>query len=189
MEQLSASKSAAVAEVRAYYDSDVREVLPLVHAPTLIMYPEAVPWRRDGARYLAEHLIDAQVVSVPGADMAPFGADYAAQLAATTEQLLTGVRSAVPTDRVLAAVLFTDIVGSTERASELGDRAWRELLDRFRAVVRDELARFRGREIDTRGDDFLATFDGPARAIRCGFAINAATEQLGIRGPHRSAHR
>jgi class 3 adenylate cyclase len=181
MEQLSASKSAAVAEVRAYYESDVREVLPLVHAPTLIMYPEAVGWRRDGARYLAEHLIDARLLSVPGTDMAPFGADYAAQLAATTEQLLTGVRSAVPADRVLAAVLFTDIVGSTERATELGDRAWRELLERFRAVVRDELSRFRGREIDTRGDDFLATFDGPARAIRCGFAINAATEQLGIK--------
>ena len=180
MEQLSASKSAAVAEVRAYYDSDVREVLPLVRAPTVIMYPEAVEWRRDGARYLAEHLSDAQVVSVPGADMAPFSADYAARLAATTEQLLTGVRSTEPTDRVLAAVLFTDIVGSTERATELGDRAWRELLDRFRAVVREQLARFRGREIDTRGDDFLVTFDGPARAIRCAFAINDATEQLDI---------
>jgi class 3 adenylate cyclase len=106
--------------------------------------------------------------------------DYASELGATIQEFLTGVRPAVPTDRVLAAVLFTDIVTSTERVAELGDHAWRELLDRYRSVVRNELRRFRGREISTRGDDFLVTFDGPARAIRCAFEISVAARLLGI---------
>jgi class 3 adenylate cyclase len=179
VQQVSASKSAAVAEYRMYYESDVREVLPLVQAPTLISFPEAAPFLREGGCYLADHIADARVVTRPGADLF-VSSDYASELGATIQEFLTGVRPAVPTDRVLAAVLFTDIVTSTERVAELGDHAWRELLDRYRSVVRNELRRFRGREISTRGDDFLVTFDGPARAIRCAFEISVAARLLGI---------
>ncbi len=179
VQQVSASKSAAVAEYHVSIDSDVRDVLALVQAPTLITFPEAVPFMSDAGRYLADHVADTRVVARPGADMNP-SPDSVGELCATIEEFLTGVRPAVPTDRVLAAVLFTDIVTSTERVAELGDRAWRDLLNRYRTVVRDELHRFRGREINTRGDDFLVTFDGPARAIRCAFAISAAARQLDI---------
>src|SRR5439155_4914914 len=111
VQQVSASKSAAVAEYRVYHDSDLREVLPLVHAPTLITFPEALPFLNDAGRYLADHIADARVVSRPGADIF-LSADRAGGLGATIEEFLTGVRPAVPTDRVLAAVLFTDIVTS-----------------------------------------------------------------------------
>ncbi|HET9728947.1 MAG TPA: adenylate/guanylate cyclase domain-containing protein [Acidimicrobiia bacterium] len=179
VQQVSASKSAAVAEYQAYHDTDLRDVLPLVQAPTLITFPEGLPFLNDAGRYLAEHIPDARVVARPGADIF-LSPDRAGGLGATIEEFLTGVRPAVTSDRVLAAVLFTDIVTSTERVAELGDRAWRDLLDRYRAVVRDELRRFHGREINTRGDDFLTTFDGPARAIHCAFAINNAVEKLGL---------
>jgi class 3 adenylate cyclase len=179
VQQVSASKSAAVAEYRVWTDSDVRKVLPLVQAPTLVTFPEAVPFMNEGGRYLADHIADARVVTIPGADIF-LTPDYVGELGAAIQEFLTGVRPAVPTDRVLAAVLFTDIVTSTERVAELGDRAWHSLLNRYRTVVRDELRRFRGREINTRGDDFLVTFDGPARAIRCAFAIRAAAAQLDI---------
>jgi class 3 adenylate cyclase len=179
VQQLSASRSAAVAEFAAWTDSDVRGVLPLVQAPTLVTFPAAVTFMADGARYLVDHIPDARAVAIPGADIF-VTPGYADELGATIEEFLTGVRPTVPTDRVLAAVLFTDIVTSTELAVELGDRAWRDLLNRYRAVVRDVLHRFRGREINTRGDDFLVTFDGPARAIRCAFAISAAAAQLGV---------
>ena len=179
VQQVCASKSAAVAEYRVFHDSDLRDVLPLVQAPTLITFPEALPFLNDAGRYLADHIADARVVTRPGADIF-LTPDRAGWLGATIEEFLTGVRPAVPTDRVLAAVLFTDIVTSTERVAELGDRAWRDLLDRYRIVVRDELRRFRGREINTRGDDFLVTFDGPARAIGCAFAISTAARQLDI---------
>jgi class 3 adenylate cyclase len=180
-QQVSASRSAAVAERRVYLDSDLRDVLPLVQAPTLIRYPEASRFLNDGGRYLADHIADARVVTIPdgGTTLDNVG-DFSAEFSATIQEFLTGVRPTVPTDRVLAAVLFTDIVTSTERAAELGDRAWRDLLDRYRTVVREELHRFCGREINTRGDDFLVTFDGPARAIRCAFAISAAAAQLDI---------
>jgi class 3 adenylate cyclase len=179
VQQVSASKSAAVAEFRVYLDSDVRDVLPLVQVPTLVTFAESVPFMNNAGRYLADHITDAQLFPRPGADNFPTPANIDA-LGATIEEFLTGVPPAVPTDRVLAAVLFTDIVTSTERAAELGDRAWRDLLDRYRTVVRQELHRFHGREINTRGDDFLVTFDGPARAIRCAFAISAAASRLEV---------
>ena len=161
LQQVSASKSAAVAENRVYVDSDLREVLPLVHAPTLVAFPEDAQFYRDAGLYLANHIADARVVTFPGADLLLTPANFA-EVTATYGEFVTGVRQVVPADRVLAAVLFTDIVTSTERAASLGDRAWRELLNRYRTIVRDELHRFHGREINTRGDDFLATFDGPA---------------------------
>jgi class 3 adenylate cyclase len=179
MQQVSASKSAAVSEFGVHVDSDLRDVLALVRAPTVIIFPEAVPYMNDGGRYLAEHIADARVVARPGADLF-MTHDAASELSATIEEFLTGVRPAVQADRVLAAVLFTDIVTSTERVAELGDRAWRDLLDRYQTAVRDELQRFRGHEVNTRGDDFLATFDGPARAIRCAFAISAAARRLDL---------
>ena len=179
VQQVGASKSAAVAEYRVYHDSDLRDVLPLVQAPTLITFPEALPFLNDAGRYLADHIAGARVVTRPGADIF-LSPDRARTLAATIEEFITGVRPAVPTDRVLAAVLFTDIVTSTERVAKLGDRAWRHLLDQYRTVIREELRRFHGREINTRGDDFLVTFDGPARAIRCAFEIRNATRQLDI---------
>jgi len=179
VQQVSASKSAAVAERRVHVDSDLRDVLPLVQAPTLVTFPEAAPFASDAGRYLADHIADVRVVTQPGVDLY-LSPDNVGELGATIEEFLTGVRPVVPSDRVLAAVLFTDIASSTERAATLGDRAWSGLLDRYRTAVRDELHRYRGREINTRGDDFLATFDGPARAIRCAFAISAAAAHLDI---------
>jgi hypothetical protein len=179
VQQVSASRSAAVAERRVFVDSDLCDDLPLVQVPMLITFTEAAPSDRDAGRYLAAHITDARVVTQPGVDLYP-GPDDVGVLGVTLEEFLTGVRPAVPADRVLAAVLFTDIAASTERVAAIGDRAWRGLLDRFRTAVRDELHRFRGREISTRGDDSLATFDGPARAIRCAFAIRAAVAHLDI---------
>ena len=115
---------------------------------------------------MADQIPGARYVELSGQDHFPYLGDVEAVVEEIRE-FLTGVRVAPEPDRVLATVLFTDIVSSTERATELGDRAWRDLLDQFRTVVREQLHRFRGHEVNTRGDDFLATFDGPARGIRC----------------------
>jgi class 3 adenylate cyclase len=130
-------------------------------------------------RYLAEHIPGAKYVELPGVDHLPWVGDAEAILG-EIEEFLTGTRHVPEADRVLATVLFTDIVGSTEHADRVGDRAWRELLDAHHALVRKELERFRGREMDTAGDGFFATFDGPARAIRCALNIRDAVRQLGI---------
>jgi class 3 adenylate cyclase len=119
------------------------------------------------------------MVELPGADHLPWFGDVDS-IANEIEEFLTGARSNAQSDRVLATVLFTDVVGSTERAVALGDRGWRDLLDGFYAVVRRELNRFRGREVDTAGDGLFASFDGPARAIRCAGAINTGVRSLGI---------
>ncbi len=179
MQQVSASKSAAVDDYRVFWDSDVRDVLPLVQAPTLITFPEARPFARDGGSYLADHIADARVVIRPGANLFLNHA-WAADLGATIEEFLTGARPALPTDRILATVLFTDIVASTQHAVELGDRQWRVLLDAHDHAVRTELEHARGREIKQTGDGFLATFDGPARAIRCAQAIVRRAESTGL---------
>jgi class 3 adenylate cyclase len=133
----------------------------------------------EGARYLAEHIAGAKYVELPGEDHFPWVGDVEALLG-EVEEFLTGVRRGPDIDRVLATVLFTDIVRSTERAAALGDRQWRDLLERHHSLVRRELSRFRGREIDTAGDGFFATFDGPARGIRCACAIRDAVTSLGI---------
>lgn len=121
----------------------------------------------------------ARYVELPGADYLPWVGDQDAILD-EIQEFLTGVRSPPESDRVLATVLFTDIVGSTEWAARLGDHSWQELLERHHSLVRQELARFRGREVDTAGDGFLATFDGPARAIRCACSIRDGVGRLGI---------
>ena len=133
-------------------------------------------WRR--AAIIAEHIRGARFVELNGDDHVPFVDPD--QILDEVEEFLTGVRPTPATDRVLATVLFTDLVGSTERATTLGDAAWASLLARHDATVRDELARFGGEEIDTAGDGFLAMFDGPARAIRCGLSIRGALEPLGL---------
>ena len=128
---------------------------------------------------MAERIPGARYVELPGGDHLPWLTDGEAILE-EVEEFLTGVRHGPEPDRVLATVLFTDIVGATEKAAELGDRRWRDLLQQHHAVVRRELARFRGREVDTAGDGFLASFDGPARAVRCAAAISEGVTPLGL---------
>jgi class 3 adenylate cyclase len=155
-------------------------VLPAIQAPTLIIQRREDAYRRvEHGRYLAETIPGATYVELPGRDHLPYAGDQDALLD-EVEEFLTGVRHSAEPDRVLATVLFTDIVGATARAAELGDRAWHDLLERHNAVVRRELERGRGREVDTAGDGFLATFDGPARAIRSACAIAERVQDLAL---------
>ena len=150
--------------------------------PTLVVQRESAHWDVRSSRYLAAHIPGARLVELPGADFVPYLGDQE-QLFAELESFLADVREEQwPTepDRVLATVLFTDIIGSTERAVDLGDRAWRELLERHHAIVRRQLVHFRGQEVDTAGDGFFASFDGPARAIRCACAIADSLSELGL---------
>jgi len=159
---------------------DVRAVLPSIQAPTLVLHragDRIVPV--DQGRYLGEAIPNATFVELAGDDHIPFVGDADA-IVDEVQEFLTGERPVPDTDRVLATVLFTDIAGSTERAAVLGDRRWRELLERHHVSVRSELERFRGDEVDTAGDGFMASFDGPARAIRCARAIEDATSLLGL---------
>jgi len=163
-----------------FKDLDVRQVLPLIQVPTLVLHrtdDRIVPVEQG--RAIAERIAHATLRELPGVDHIPFLGDWES-LAGEIQEFLTGARSAVERDRVLATVLFTDIVASTRKAAELGDRRWSELLAEQRAVVRRQLAVFRGVERDTAGDGFMATFDGPARAIRCAGAIVEAVKPLGI---------
>lgn len=130
-------------------------------------------------RYIAARIPAAKLAEIPGTDHV-FVWQAVEPVVAEIEEFLTGVRPAPEPDRVLATVLFTDIVGSTEKASAMGDQRWRDLLARHHAVVRRQLQLFRGREIDTTGDGFLATFDGPARGVRCASAIIEETRQIGV---------
>jgi class 3 adenylate cyclase len=133
----------------------------------------------EHARYLAEHISNARLVELPGDDHLVWVGDAEAVLA-EVEEFLTGTRSPPEPDRVLATVLFTDLVGSTAKAAALGDRRWRGQLDAYQGLVRGELTRHRGREIDTAGDGFFAAFDGPARAIRCALAVVDGVRALGL---------
>jgi pimeloyl-ACP methyl ester carboxylesterase/class 3 adenylate cyclase len=179
-ERAGASPGAAMALMRMNSEIDVRHVLGAIHVPTLVLHRTGdVTVRVEAGRYQAAHIPEAKYVELPGVDHLPFVGDSDAILS-EIEEFLTGVRPVVEPDRVLATVLFTDIVGSTSHAAELGDRRWREVLGDQRATVRRELDRHRGREIDTAGDGFLATFDGPARAIRCACAIREAVRPLGL---------
>ena len=160
-----------------FNELDVRSVLPLVQAPTLVLQNDYLEPSR--ARYLADHIANARLVSVPGPDALFFGGDHEPVISEVA-QFLTGQRLPVEVDRVLTTVLFTDIVGSTERAASIGDRRWRSLLDAHDRSIRDQLRRFRGKEIKTTGDGFFASFDGPARAVRCAQAAAEATRGLGV---------
>ena len=175
-----ASPGAAVALLRMNTQIDIRNVLPTIRVPTLVIHRTGDRDAKvEGARWLAGRIPGARFVEVAGDDHMPWVGDQDAILD-EIQEFVTGVRPAPESDRVLATVLFTDIVGSTEQATSLGDRAWQELLGRYHARVRKEVARFRGREVDTAGDGFFATFDGPARAVRCACNIRDDVRDLGI---------
>jgi pimeloyl-ACP methyl ester carboxylesterase len=177
----SASPGAALALLRMNTQMDVRHVLPAVRVPTLVLHrTHDRDARVEEGRWIASQIPGAVFVELSGADHLPWVGDTDA-LVDEVEEFLTGVRRASEADRVLATVLFTDIVDATATAAALGDRGWRDLLQAHHAAVRRELARFRGREIDTAGDGFLAGFDGPARAVRCACAIRDAVAGLGVR--------
>ncbi|HYF11886.1 MAG TPA: adenylate/guanylate cyclase domain-containing protein [Actinomycetota bacterium] len=176
--RLSASPATAAAVGRMLFELDVRDVLPTIRVPTLVVQRKENPViTLEQGRYVAEHIPGAKFVAVPGADHGLAVGDPDVILD-EVEEFLTGAKTTGDVDRVLATVLFTDIVGSTERAVSLGDRRWREILEQHHRVVRRELERFRGREVDTAGDGFLATFDGPARGVRCACAIRDAVRSL-----------
>jgi class 3 adenylate cyclase len=172
-----------------------REVLPTIRIPTLVLFRRdarfghgASAWREaaqdpitagEEARYMAERIPGARLIELPGADHLPWIGDTDSLLG-EVEEFLTGVRHAPEPDRVLATILFTDIVESTALAARLGDRRWRNLVGRHNAVVRRQLERFRGHEIDTAGDGFVASFDGPARGVRCAQAITDSVIALGL---------
>jgi class 3 adenylate cyclase len=174
-----ASPATARALLRVALESDVRAILPTIRVPALIACLREGP-ERAGSRYLAGHLPAARYVEVPGADDYWWAADAASEVLDEIEEFVTGTRLGRSSDRRLATIVFTDIVGSTQHTTTIGDEHWRELLDRHDITIRRQLARFRGREINTTGDGFLATFDGPARAVECGYAIRDATHQLGL---------
>jgi class 3 adenylate cyclase len=161
-------------------ENDVRHVLSSIWVPTLVIHRADARFApSEGGRYIAEHIPGARYVEVPGVDTYLWAGDVEA-VVGEVEEFLTGTRRPPHRDRVLTTVLFTDIVGSTERAAELGDGPWKELVGRHDEAVRRELGRFRGREVDVAGDGFLATFDGPARAIRCAQAIAERVRSLGL---------
>jgi len=181
----SASPGAALALNRMNDEIDVRDVLPAIRVPTLVLNREGEhPFIRQGSAYLAQHIAGARYVELPGSSHAPFAGDsesYARAIEGFLQEAWAEEASAEPEpDRVLATILFTDIVGSTAKAVELGDARWRELLEQHHATVRRLLLRHRGTELDTAGDGFFASFDGPARGIRCARAITESVRDLGI---------
>jgi pimeloyl-ACP methyl ester carboxylesterase len=182
LERASASPGSILALMRANYEIDVRHLLPSVRVPTLIMHRAAdalVPVA--AGRYLAEHIPGARYLEIPGTDHTVLDNETQDIIADEIEEFLTGVRPAPEPDRVLATVLFTDIVGSTERASAMGDRKWVDLLAAHNELAQREIDRFRGRAIKSTGDGVLATFDGPGRAVRCAQAISSGVSNLGIK--------
>jgi class 3 adenylate cyclase len=178
-ERMAASPGMVRDATRLNQEIDVRDVLPAVRAPALLLHTREDGISLGGARLMAEQMPNARLIEYPGQDHWPWAGDLD-RVGDEIEEFLTGARSVPEPDRVLATVLFTDIVASTERAADLGDRGWRDLLERHGAVVRRELDRHRGREVKTTGDGFLATFDGPARGIRCASAIAEVVPALGI---------
>jgi class 3 adenylate cyclase len=180
-QRLGASPGMVLAMRRMFDKMDIRDVLPAIQAPTLVIAREENTWVRAGhSRYLAEHIPGAEYVSVPGRDYLPFLGDSEAVLAAIGGFLAKGGVEVHHTNRVLATILFTDIVGSTMIAAEVGDHAWTQTLTRHNAAINEEVERFGGRVVNTTGDGAVAIFDGPARAIRSARAIGDALTPLGL---------
>jgi pimeloyl-ACP methyl ester carboxylesterase len=176
----SASPGDAAALLRMNTEIDIRAVLPTISVPTLVLHRTGdLDANIEEGRWIASQIPGAKLVELPGNDHLPWVGDQDSVLD-EVERFLTGRLAPAEPDRVLATILVTDMVGSTERASELGDRAWAELLDRHHAIVREQLQAFRGEEVDTAGDGFLATFDGPGRAIRAAVAIRDGLRESGI---------
>ncbi len=181
-QRLSMPPGAASRMYRWVTQIDVRSVLPAISAPTLVLHRrENQHYRRSFGRYLAQHIPGARLVELEGADCYPFYTGASDAVLDQVEEFLTGARQQLPTERELATVLFTDIVGSTDLAAQLGDTRWLELRSAHNEVVRRHLAAFRGREIATTGDGFLATFDGPARAAHCAVRIRDSVRSLGMK--------
>ena len=176
-ERHSVSPGTALAMVPMMAEIDIRPVLSAIRVPTLAIAREQGSIPAEHGRYLADHIRGAKYVQVPGRSNLIWSGDQEALLG-EIQQFITGVRPAPEPERVLATIMFTDIVGSTDLAASIGDARWRDLLAEHNRIVREQLDRFRGREVKTTGDGFLATFDGPARAIRCGEAISAALHAL-----------
>jgi class 3 adenylate cyclase len=179
-QRLAASPGAAVALLRRAFHTDARGVLPAITVPTLILHKTGDPFTGvEHGRYLANHISTAKYVELAGVDHL-FFAEGTDPLLVEIQEFLTGAREVAKPERILATILFTDIVGSTAKAAKLGDAAWRDILDRHHGIIRRELISFRGRELKTVGDGFLARFDGPARAIRCASAITDAVKELDL---------
>jgi class 3 adenylate cyclase len=179
-ERLGASPSAAIMLMRMNSQIDVRDVLPTIRVPTLILHRVGdTRVNVEGGRYLASNIPGARIAELPGIDHVLWAGNVD-EVADEIEEFLTGTHREVEPDRVLATLLFTDLVDSTRRAEEMGDRRWRAVLDQHNEIVRREISHFRGHEIKTLGDGFLATFDGPARAVRCATAVVEAVRGLGL---------
>ena len=180
MSRYGATPGSMAALSRMWFDTDVRDILPTIRVPTLVLSMEDSSWAgAEPATYVMERIAGARIASIPGSD--PTAADAQDPYISAIESFLALVqREEAELDRLLATVLFTDIVGSTERIAAIGDRGWRDLVERHHATVRALLGRYHGIEMDTAGDGFFAIFDGPARAIRCALAIREAVEPLGI---------
>ena len=180
MLRASGSPASAAAMLRMSLDTDIRNVLGSIHVPTLVLHEVGdIPAPIEGGRYVAEHIPGARFIELPGDSHLFFFADRD-KLIDEVQQFLTGMHWRPKRNRVLATVVFTDVVQSTEHTVELGDESWADLLEQHHATVRSQLERFGGREIDTAGDGFFASFDGPARAVRCACAIRDAVRDLGI---------
>ncbi len=180
-ERLGASPAAAITLMRMNSQIDITEILPSINVPTLVIHrKDDVTVNVEGGRLLAERIPGAKYVELSGTDHLPFVGEDSDRILDEMEHFLTGETSTPSVERVLATVVFTDIVGSTARAQTLGDRAWGDLLDLHDKAVRKELARFRGNEVKWTGDGFLAAFDRPARAIQCALTIVNTVRALGI---------
>lgn len=179
-ERQCAGPGAARAMRELMFSVDVRSVLPVISAPTLVLHRTDTDEIRVGhGRYLADHIPGAKLVELPGSDSYVYAGDVEALLG-EVEEFVTGARAAQVPDRFLATVMFTDIVGSTGQAVELGDRRWRDILDAHDALVNRHLEQYRGTRVKGTGDGVLATFDGPARALQCGASIRDALDRLGM---------
>ena len=179
-ERYSSAPGDAVAFAQAHSEDDVRNVLSAIAVPTLVIQRDSDSYREVGhGRYLASHIPGARYVEVPGADHLPYVGDQDA-IVDEIEEFLTGVRPGAEPLRVLVTVLFTDIVGSTEMVADVGDREWRNVMDAHRGIAEQILERYRGRLIKTTGDGLLATFDGPARAIRCAAEMRDSVKEIGL---------
>jgi class 3 adenylate cyclase len=179
-DRFAASPGVARAMIGNLLELDVRHVLPAIHVPTLVIaHADAAAFPPGLGRYIAEHVAGARFVELPGIDNLMWAGDQAA-VVAEIESFVTGARSTRTSDRRLATVLFTDIVGSTQRAAALGDHAWRELLDRHDALVRSCIERSGGRTVKTTGDGVLATFDGPGRALEAAREISISAPRLDL---------
>jgi class 3 adenylate cyclase/pimeloyl-ACP methyl ester carboxylesterase len=179
-QRLACTPASAAAQARLVGQTDARGVLPLIHAPTLVLHNDNESLPSSLGRYMADHIPGAQFIAVPGTSMGLWFSEVLDSVLDHIEEFVTGVKPVTPGDRVLAAVLFTDIVGSTARAAAIGDRAWRDVLETHDSISRTIVQQHAGRLIKYTGDGVLSTFDGPGRAIQCARALREALQSVGV---------